>query len=74
MSVHGFETHRCDGSLRARCSIRKHKGNTVPFRRAWMRTDGQWHLYEQVVDFDYDCTYMSEVAKIRFCPWCGKEL
>ena len=69
-----YETHRCDGSLRARCSIRRLDSKTIPLRLAWMRTDGHWHLYEQITDWDYDSTYMGRVARIRFCPWCGREL
>ena len=71
MSTHEFETYRCEGSLKTQCSIRRLDGKAIPLRQPWMRTDGQWHLYEQVVDFDWDVTYMSEVARIRYCPWCG---
>ena len=46
----------------------------LPFRDAWMRHDGMWHLYTQEWNSEYDVTYMSEVAAIRHCPWCGREL
>lgn len=69
-----YDNHRCEGSLKARCSIRRMDGRATPLRRTWMRTDGQWHLYERIEDWDYDVTYMSRVARIRYCPWCGKEL
>ena len=69
-----YDNHRCEGSLKARCSIRRLDGRETPSRRTFMRADGQWHLYEQITDWDYDVTYMSEVARVRYCPWCGKEL
>lgn len=70
-----YDSHRCDGSLRARCSIRRAKHRMMlPFRDAWMRHDGMWHLYTQEWNSEYDVTYMSEVAAIRHCPWCGEEL
>ena len=72
MNAHDYDNHRCNGSLKARCSIRRMDGRTI--RQAWMLTDGQWHLYQQFTDFDYDCTYMGHVARITYCPWCGEEL
>ena len=74
MSAHEFETHRCEGSLKARCSIRRLDCRVLPLRMAWMRTDGDWHLYMQDVDFDWNVTYMREVALIKYCPWCGEDL
>lgn len=75
MSAHDFETHRCDGSLEASCSIRRNPHKKLsPFRDAWMRADGEWHLYVQEWNSEWDVTYMSHVAKINHCPWCGKEL
>lgn len=75
MSDHDFETHRCEGLLAARCSVRRAKHRKlVPLIDAWMQRDGMWHLYVQEYDFDYDLTYMSEVAAIRHCPWCGERL
>jgi len=74
MSAHDYDSHRCEGLLKARCSIRRMGGRTIPFRQAWMRTDGKWHLYQQIMDFDYDCTFMNHVARITYCPWCGEEL
>jgi hypothetical protein len=73
MAAHDFETHRCGGSLEARCSIRRYgQDGSRLFQR--FRRDGEWHLYRQYVDFDYDYTGMDEVARISHCPWCGKEL
>ena len=70
MSAHDFDNHRCEGSLKAMCSIRRYSAR-VP---NYTYRDGHWHLYQQVTDFDYDCTYMSHVARIKHCPWCGEEL
>ena len=64
-----FETHRCEGSLKNYCSIRRYQ-----VRRNISNRDGRWHLWRQVTDFDYDVTYMSEVAAINVCPWCGERL
>lgn len=72
MSAHDFDTHRCDGLLRAHCSIRKYKYDGMPKKLQFY--DGCWHLYEQYADFDWDYIGMREVAPILFCPWCGKEL
>jgi hypothetical protein len=73
MSLRGFETHRCEGSLAVRCSIRRYP-DTRSTPTYFSYKDGRWHLYQQVIDFDYDVTYMSEVAAINVCPWCGKRL
>lgn len=73
MSTHEFDTHRCEGSLKARCSIRRYQDMRLS-PTYYSRKDGHWHLYEQITDWDYDSTYMSEVVRIRYCPWCGKEL
>lgn len=68
-----YDNHRCEGSLKAHCSIRRCAYPKL-WMRAFMRCDGQWHLYQRRYDYEYDCTYMSEVAAIKHCPWCGKEL
>ena len=64
-----FETHRCEGSLRRRCSIRKWLRKDWPTRRA-----GVWTLSVLELDVEWDYWHMHGVADIRFCPWCGKEL
>ena len=70
---HDFETHRCHGSLRSFCSIRRYdvpNGVHVPaFER-----DGMWHLRVLDYDSEYDYHYMDHVARIGFCLFCGKEL
>ena len=66
MTTNDFETHRCMGSLAARCSIRRY-----PVKRHIRNRDGRWHLWKQTWDSEWDCIYMSEVAAIRHCPWCG---
>lgn len=71
MSAHDFETHRCEGSLKARCSIRRYPKRTPTY---YAYDDGQWHLSQQFKDLEYDCTYLEHVTRIRFCPWCGEEL
>jgi len=69
-SKHDFQTHRCNQSLNANCSIRKYQKSSI----GRMDRDGQWHLYSREVDFDYDVTYMSHVSKISYCPFCGEKL
>lgn len=73
--IHDFETHRCEGSLRACCSIRRryHDGPTT-FVTELMLPDDGWHLLSQEFDYDYDDTYMVHVARIDYCPWCGERL
>ena len=67
----GYDTHRCPRSLRAECSIRRYpKEDTVRFTRR----DGEWHLYKRRYDFDYDTTFMEEVARIDYCPFCGEPI
>ena len=73
MTTNDFETHRCMGSLAARCSIRRYP-DTRPTPTFYSHKDGRWHLWKQTWDSEYDVTYMSEVAAIRHCPWCGKRL
>lgn len=70
MSRHGFDNHRCEGSLRARCSIRRYPERTPNY----VYHDGRWHLYKQDYDTDYMTGYLSHVARIKHCPWCGEEL
>jgi hypothetical protein len=36
--------------------------------------DGQWHLYQEDYDTSYQTSYLRHVTRVRFCPWCGKEL
>ncbi len=70
MTVHDFETHRCRGSLRHHASIRRYLAGDPPY----FYRDGRWHLGVREYDVGYMADYMSHVAPIRYCPWCGKEL
>lgn len=59
---HNFDTHRCEGSIAAHCSLRRYH-------------DGRgWHLSKRDVDCEWLVEYMHHVAAVRFCPWCGKDL
>lgn len=73
MRGHDFETHRCEGSLRSYCSIRRYPA-TNDYQRTFNFRDGEWHLYEQEWDSEWGVTYMSHAAAINHCPWCGEEL
>lgn len=65
-----FETHRCEGSLDACCSIRRYPEMTPNYTYR----DGHWHLFQEDYDTNYMTGYLRHVARIRYCPWCGKEL
>lgn len=56
-----MKTHRCQGSLEAKMSIRYGGGSS-------------WWLYKPVHDFDWDTYYLNGITKINFCPFCGKKL
>lgn len=60
--------HRCEGSVRARASIRyeryPYSNNGLP----------QWVQYRHDMDFDWDWEGQSKVGEIKFCPYCGVEL
>ena len=69
---HDFDTHRCSGTRANQCSIRRYpaptdgRGDSLYYKR-----DGRWHLFAQQYDFDWGDTYMSHVAPISVCPFCG---
>ena len=60
MSAPHPPTHRCQGSLDARCPIR-HEGAC-------------WWLYRLDVDFDWDWVGILRVVPIEWCPFCGVRL
>lgn len=66
-----YETHRCDGSLANHCSIRRYSFDR--FRTVKVEGAG-WELSKLRYDSEYLTPYMSYVANIKVCPWCGKEL
>lgn len=51
MSEHNFDTHRCDGTLANRCSIRRYPASE-PVNKFDYEHDGRWHLFMQECDFD----------------------
>lgn len=57
-----FRAHRCQGSLANYMSIRYRKG------------DKDWQLSKFDFDFDYMVYYEYRIARIRYCPFCGKRL
>lgn len=69
----GFETHRCDGSLKNDCSIRKYPADNSGLWPEWEH-DGTWNLFVRDLDMDWDYTYMEHVAPIEVCPFCGERL
>ena len=64
-------THRCEGSLKHKLSIRFSKefnNMTIPYDFE------TWRLFELEIDADYDSKYLSHVSEINFCPFCGEKL
>ena len=66
-----MRTHRCEGSLKNKVSIRY----TKQYRHINALYDYEaWRLFELRIDFEYDSKYLSPISQIKFCPYCGKEL
>ena len=66
-----MHTHRCDGSLKNKVSIRY----TKQYRYINDLCDYEaWRLFKLQIDSEYDTKYLSHVSEIKFCPYCGKEL
>lgn len=66
-----MRTHRCEGSLKNKVSIRY----TKQYRYINALYDYEaWRLFELRIDFEYDSKYLSHISEIKFCPYCGKEL
>lgn len=66
-----MRTHRCEGSLKNKVSIRY----TKQYRHINALYDYEaWRLFELRIDFEYDSKYLSHISEIKFCPYCGKEL
>lgn len=68
-----YEGHRCDGSLGARCSIRRYRPDARSPSVIHHR-DGHWNLWVRAYDYEWLVDYMRWVARIEYCPFCGKEL
>lgn len=67
-----MQTHRCEGSLKAKVSIRFSKA--FP---GWNFGGGDyeaWRLFHLEYDSEYDTKYLSHVSKIDYCPFCGEKL
>lgn len=63
-------THRCQGSLDNKASIRFDYMSSISFRddiRAW-------RLFVYRRDPEYDVCIKHHVAEIKYCPFCGKKL
>lgn len=65
-----MKTHRCEKSLKAKVSIR------YEYKYANMSVDDDylaWRLFELEDNYPYD-PYLSHVAEIVYCPFCGTKL
>lgn len=64
------ENHRCSGSLENHVSIRKNA------QKHAFNVDivAGWTLWHREYDIDYDFYCDDMVARITFCPFCGKHL
>ena len=66
-----MRTHRCEGSLKNKVSIRYSK----QYRHINALYDYEaWRLFKLRIDSEYDSKYLSHISKIKFCPYCGKKL
>ncbi len=66
-----MKTHRCEGSLKNKVSIRY----TKKYRNFNALYDYEaWRLFKLEIDNEYDSKYLSHVSEIEFCPFCGKKL
>ena len=59
-----IKIHRCKGSLEQHLSIRYNEDKNA------------WTISRYINDWDYDTDYYyeDEIAKIKYCPCCGKRL
>lgn len=64
-------THRCDGSLASRVSIRYDYMSSIS---RWSNDFRAWRMFVYRYDSDYDVFVRNPIAIIRFCPFCGKKL
>ena len=66
-----MRTHRCEGSLKNKVSIRYSK----QYRHINALYDYEaWRLFKLRIDSEYDSKYLSHISEIKFCPYCGKKL
>ena len=59
--MQGFETHRCEAMP---------YGTSI---RGYGKIDG-WRLGFLDSDTEYDYVWLHQIARISYCPWCGKRL
>lgn len=71
MGSHNFKAHRCEGSVNSYISIRKY---TEKNTSVWKEDLNKWLLQSNEFDLDYDYHYLSTVAEIKYCPFCGERL
>lgn len=67
-----MKNHRCEGSLKAKISIRYCRlmeGYNLDMD--W--NIEAWRLFNRRFDYDYDCYHENHVAKIEYCPFCGEK-
>jgi len=60
------KTHRCKKLLNSirKCAIRYFSN----------KEDPGWYIFVLENDFDWDSVWLSCIAKIEHCPFCGEEL
>ena len=62
-------THRCEGSLNAKMSIRFED----PFK-PWGKYEKTWWLSKLDARNDWGVKYLRVIGKITYCPYCGVKL
>lgn len=65
-----MNTHRCKESLKQQVSIRYDK----EFDFVMGTDEKDWHMMRLVVDYEYCSKYLGRPIKVKYCPFCGKEL
>lgn len=63
-------THRCEGSLKNKVSIRYTKQFSCNIRHDYEA----WRLFKLECGEEYDNYYLSHISEINYCPFCQVDL
>ena len=65
-----MKTHRCEGSLKARISIRY----CDPYKTRFTEYNPKWYIFYHWTDMEWDVEGISPNCVIQYCPFCGIKL
>lgn len=68
-----MKTHRCEGSLKAKVSI-KYCRFMDDYNLEEDFNKLTWRLYQYIFNYDWDRYHKNHVGEIKFCPYCGEKL